>query len=144
MRSLKELGRRKLLLENMPWYYWLRKSERMISNIGVAIEDLGRYADMVDGFVLDTAHGYLSMPSGDPLFIGEFLSTFGKKVKHMHASDAAAPDGEGLQIGDGEIDFSFLTNVKIPVLVEIWRGHENLGEGFRTGIERLRSIVCAD
>lgn len=140
MRSLEELGRRKLLLENMPWYYWLGKSERMVSNVGVAIKDLERYADMVDGFVLDTAHGYLSTPAGDPLFIREFLRAFGEKVKHLHVSDAAAPDREGLQIGDGKIDFSFLRNVKVPVLVEIWRGHENQGDGFRTGIRRLRSI----
>lgn len=138
--SLSELGSSKLLLENMPWFYWHRKSERMISNLCVSVDDMKRLEPLVEGFTLDVCHGYLSRPSGDPSYCSEFLGAFGAKTRHLHVSDAKAPDHEGLQIGEGEIDFSFLRDVEVPVLVEVWKGHEQNGRGFRRGIERLRAL----
>jgi sugar phosphate isomerase/epimerase len=139
-RSLSELGPSGLLLENMPWFYWHMKSERMISNICVSIDDMKRFERLVEGFTLDVCHGYLSKPSGDSSYCSEFLGAFGAKTHHLHVSDAKAPDSEGLEIGEGEIDFSFLRDVKMPILVEIWKGHEQNGRGFRQGIERLRAL----
>jgi N-acetylneuraminate synthase len=139
-RSLSELGPSRLLLENMPWFYWHRKSERMVSNICVSIDDMKRFERLVEGFTLDVCHGYLSRPSGDTSYCSGFLAAFGTKTHHLHVSDAKAPDSEGLEIGEGEIDFSFLRDVKMPVLVEIWKGHEQNGRGFKLGIERLRIL----
>jgi N-acetylneuraminate synthase len=68
------------------------------------------------------------------------MERFGEKVMHVHASDAVAPDREGLQVGDGEVDFSVLMGMSVPVLVEIWNGHADGGAGFRVGIERLREM----
>ncbi len=139
-RSLRILGTFRLLLENMPSYYWLRRSEKLRSNVGVSLEDVLRFAGLVEGVVLDSSHGYLSKPRGDPTFSSKFIKVFGRRVHHVHVSDAMAPDREGLQIGDGRVDFSFLKQVSVPVLVEIWNGHESRGHGFRTAIERLRSM----
>lgn len=139
-RSLGELGPDHLLLENMPWYYWFRKKERMVSNICVSIDDMAEFEDMVEGFTLDMCHGYLSRAEGDPSYNRSFMERFGEKVMHIHASDAKAPDREGLQIGEGELDFSMLKNVGVPILVEVWNGHAEGGAGFRTGIERLREL----
>ncbi len=138
--SLSELGADRLLLENMPWYYWFRKKERMVSNICVTIEDMAELEDMVEGFTLDLCHGYLSRAEGDPSYNSSFIERFGEKVGHIHASDAVAPDREGLQIGDGDVDFSVLKRASVPVLVEIWNGHADGGAGFRVGIERLREM----
>ncbi|MDH3366145.1 MAG: sugar phosphate isomerase/epimerase [Thermoplasmata archaeon] len=140
VRSLTDLEPRRLLLENMPWYYWYRKRERFMSNTCVSIEDMTRFEGMVEGFTLDTCHGFLSVPDGDPGYCGRFMDTFGDKVAHIHASDAKAPDKEGLQIGDGDVDLSFLRDVNVPILAEVWNGHANDGEGFRIAIERLRSL----
>ena len=139
-QSLDELGPAMLLLENMPWYYWLRKDQRMVSNLCVTMEDFDVLSDKVEGFTLDTCHGYLSRPEGDHGFCPEFMERFGPRVKHVHASDATAPDTEGLQIGEGEFDFSFLKGIRVPVLVEIWKGHEDDGAGFKLGVERLRKL----
>ena len=139
--SLAELGPDRLLLENMPWYYWLKGVGRMVSNVCVTCRDMSGFCDLVEGFVLDSCHGYLSRPEGDNEFCKSFMDSFREKVVHIHVSDAMAPDKEGLQIGDGEIDFKFLTTANVPVLVEVWNGHENQGEGFRTGIERLRVLI---
>ncbi len=140
-RSLTDLGSENLLLENMPWYYWFRKEQQMTSNVCVSIEDMKLVEDLVDGFTLDLCHGYLSCPEGDGEYNRRFIEAFGQKVVHIHASDAKAPASEGLQIGEGDVDFSILRESEVPVLVEIWNGHVNDGEGFRIGIERLRGML---
>jgi sugar phosphate isomerase/epimerase len=139
-QSLKSLGPARLLLENMPWFYWHRKLNRMYSNICVSVDDLERLAHLVHGFTLDVCHGFLSKPEGDPGYCSRFLSSFGGRTLHAHVADARAPDKEGLQIGDGHIDFSSLKGLEIPISVEVWKGHENGGAGFRMGVERLRSM----
>jgi len=139
-RSLSELGPRSLLLENMPWYYWQKGTGRMVSNVCVSIESIARLSDKVDGFVLDTAHGYLSRQEGSQEYLRESMDVLGKKVKHIHLSDARAPDKEGLQIGEGDIDFSFLKGTSLPVMIEVWSGHEQGGAGFKEGIRRVRAL----
>jgi sugar phosphate isomerase/epimerase len=138
--SLKSLGPSRLLLENMPWFYWHRKLDRMYSSICVSVDDLERFAHLVHGFTLDVCHGYLSKPEGDPGYCSRFLSSFGDRTRHAHVSDARAPDKEGLQIGDGHVDFSCLNGLDVPITIEVWKGHENGGAGFRMGIERLRNM----
>ena len=141
--SLSELGPDRLLLENMPWYYWYRKRERWVSNICVTAEDVAQVVDMVEGLTLDMCHGYLSRAEGDGGYNVSFMERFADSVMHIHASDAAAPDREGLQIGEGEVDFSLLKRAQVPVLVEVWNGHTDGGAGFRTAIERLRDMYRA-
>jgi hypothetical protein len=64
----------------------------------------------------------------------------------MHIADAAGLDGEGLQIGEGEIDFAALADdlekiaPKISFIPEIWQGHKNEGEGFWVALERLEQL----
>lgn len=139
-RSLQDLGPSSLLLENMPWYYWFRKRERLVSNLCVTVEDMSRVADLVEGFTLDTCHGYLSCAGGDDGYCRHFMDAFGDKVVHIHASDARAPDREGLQIGDGDADLSFLRGIDVPILAEVWNGHADGGRGFGVAIERLRAL----
>ena len=139
-KSLVELGPKGLLLENMPWYYWQKGIGRMVSNICVSIDDIEKISDHVEGVVLDTAHGYLSSEDGNQRYLTDFMDILGEKVKHIHLSDARAPDKEGLQIGDGDIDFSFLKGTAAQVMIEVWNGQARGGAGFREGIRRLRGL----
>ena len=139
-RSLSELGPRGLLLENMPWYYWQKGAGKMVSNVCVTIESIVSLSDRVEGLVLDTAHGYLSRQEGSQEYLRDFMEVLGEKVRHIHLSDARAPDKEGLQVGEGDIDFSFLRGVSLPMMMEVWNGHEQDGAGFREGIRRMRAM----
>ena len=53
---------------------------------------------------------------------------------------------QGLQIGEGEIDFNKLVCIlddhcpKASFIPEIWQGHKNGGEGFWIALERLETI----
>ena len=66
---------------------------------------------------------------------------------HLHMGDAEGVNGEGLQVGDGEIDFVRLGTIlkagcpAASFIPEIWQGHKNGGEGFWTALERLEGYL---
>jgi CBS domain-containing protein len=68
-------------------------------------------------------------------------------VRHLHVSDGAGTSGEGLQIGDGSVNFVALLPVLLesqPTLIpEIWMGHHENGVAFRAALERLTEIRWA-
>lgn len=76
---------------------------------------------------------------------------FAKKIApitgHIHLGDASGVNGEGLQIGEGEIDFKKLADIlnhycpKASFIPEIWQGHKNGGEGFWVALEKLESLI---
>lgn len=73
----------------------------------------------------------------------EFVDLVGPYLAHLHLVDAQGLDGEGLQIGEGDVDFPALARQlehyvpDAPFIPEIWQGHENGGEGFWIALERL-------
>lgn len=75
------------------------------------------------------------------------LAQLGPHTAHLHFGDAKGLDGEGLQIGEGEIDFDEIGKVlrkhapTASFIPEIWQGHKNMGEGFWTALERLEGHI---
>ncbi|WP_246583303.1 N-acetylneuraminate synthase family protein [Bradyrhizobium iriomotense] len=75
------------------------------------------------------------------------LAQLGPHTAHLHFGDAKGLDGEGLQIGEGEIDFDEIGRVlrkhapDASFIPEIWQGHKNMGEGFWTALERLEGHI---
>ena len=56
-------------------------------------------------------------------------------------------NGEGLQIGEGDIDFDRLAGIldkhcpTASFIPEIWQGHKNSGEGFWIALEKLEKLI---
>lgn len=75
------------------------------------------------------------------------LAQLGPHTAHLHFGDAKGLDGEGLQVGEGEIDFDEIGAVLLKhapgasFIPEIWQGHKNMGEGFWTALERLEGRI---
>jgi N-acetylneuraminate synthase len=75
------------------------------------------------------------------------LAQLGPHTAHLHFGDAKGLDGEGVQIGEGEIDFDEIGKVlrrhapTASFIPEIWQGHKNMGEGFWTALERLEGHI---
>lgn len=75
------------------------------------------------------------------------FNTFLKKVLphtiHLHIVDAKGVDGEGVQIGHGDVDFTLLRDQLnqfspgVQFIPEIWQGHKNKGEGFWSALAFL-------
>jgi len=128
----------KIWLENMPLIYQ-KGDERWYCHLMTKPEEFADVVDLVDGITLDTSHAYLS--GGGNVTITEFLKRWKSRIRHIHLSDAAFPDREGLQLGEGEVDFSFLRSLSsLPVLLEIRGGHLRGGEGFRKALSIVRRI----
>ena len=66
---------------------------------------------------------------------------------HLHLGDAQGLNGEGLQIGEGDIDFVRLGEIlrkgcpNVSFIPEIWQGHKNGGEGFWIALEKLEGTL---
>ncbi len=134
-----------LLLENLPphpWYFggqWLTNAFMDAYEIRDFIVPLG--LDMC----FDTSHAKLYCNWAQVDFY-EQVEVLLPHIRHLHLSDAAGLDGEGLQIGEGTIDWvKFFEVIRAgkpdgysgTMIPEIWRGHQRGNEGFVIAIKRL-------
>lgn len=135
-----------LLLENLPPYPWYFGG-RWFGHIICDVENTIRLCeDSGLGLCFDTSHAALECArSGADL--AEFAELVAPFVRHLHVSDGAGTSGEGLQIGEGSVNF---VDVLPPLLAsgatmipEIWMGHHEAGEGFRVALEHLTDIHWA-
>jgi sialic acid synthase SpsE/sugar phosphate isomerase/epimerase/CBS domain-containing protein len=151
-RLLKELKRIDssgvdLLLENqapLPWYF----GGRWFSHLICEVENSVRLCEESGlGFCFDTSHAALACARFDTS-----LKTFAERVtpylRHLHVSDGAGVSGEGLQIGEGTVNFvEILPGLMAnrPTMVpEIWMGHHENGEGFQVALENLTDLHWAE
>ncbi|MFZ5807992.1 MAG: N-acetylneuraminate synthase family protein [Chloroflexota bacterium] len=141
-RSLDEIdfNSLELLLENLPphpWYFggqWLTNAFMDAYEIRDFIQPLGLK------MCFDTSHSKLYCNWAHVDFYDQ-VQTLLPYVGHLHLSDGAGLDGEGLQIGEGTIDwvrfFQVIRDYRGTMIPEIWRGHQRQGEGFLIAIQRL-------
>jgi CBS domain-containing protein len=135
-----------LLLENLPpypWYFGGRWFGHIIcdaDNTELLCKESGL------GLCFDTSHAVLECARSEASLL-EFAQRIAPYVHHVHVSDGAGTSGEGLQIGEGNVNFVELLPVLLahePTLIpEIWMGHHENGEGFRTALEHLTDIRWA-
>lgn len=73
----------------------------------------------------------------------KFCEQIGPYTAHIHVVDAKGVDGEGLQIGEGNMDFAAIARVldrtcpDASFIPEIWQGHKNGGAGFWFALDKL-------
>lgn len=95
---------------------------------------------------VDVSHTKLASNHFGFDFIGG-IATLGPYTAHYHLGDAKGVDGEGLQIGEGDIDFELLGKTMAThapdatFIPEIWQGHKNFGEGFWIALKRLEPFL---
>jgi N-acetylneuraminate synthase len=129
-----------LLLENLPphpWYFggqWLTNAFMDAHEIKDFIVSMGL------NMCYDTSHHKLYCNWAHVDFY-EQVKVLLPYIRHLHLADGAGLDGEGLQIGEGTIDwvnfFRVIGDYRGTMIPEIWRGHQRQGEGFLIAIQRL-------
>jgi sialic acid synthase SpsE/sugar phosphate isomerase/epimerase/CBS domain-containing protein len=135
-----------LLLENLPPYPWYFGG-RWFGHVLCDPENTVRLCKESGlGLCFDTSHAALECArSGASLL--EFARAVAPWVRHLHMSDGAGTSGEGLQIGDGSVNFVALLPALLAsqptVIPEIWMGHHENGLAFRAALERLTEIRWA-
>ena len=129
-------------LPPFPWYF----GGQMFLNLFVHAEDTAAFCQEHRlRLCLDVSHSKLVCNHFHYSF-RDFIRSVGPYVAHLHVADARGVDGEGLQIGDGDIDFPALAaqlDEECPhasFIPEIWLGHKNEGEGFWKALECLEGM----
>lgn len=134
-----------LLPENMPPRPWVFGGE-WVGNIFLTEDEIIKFLkDTGYNMCFDTSHAALACNAagGEP---SKSLITMTKKllpfIRHLHVSDAAGIGDEGMQIGEGTVDFTrvmkVLAGYKFTMVPEIWQGHLHGGKGFLQAMEHLK------
>jgi len=141
-RSVEELDFEgvELLLENLPPHPWYFGGQWLTNAFMDAYQIRDFITSMDLNMCYDTSHHKLYCNWAHVDFY-EQLEVLLPYIRHLHLSDGAGLDGEGLQIGEGTIDwdkfFKVLGDYHGTMIPEIWRGHQRGGEGFLIAIQRL-------
>jgi sialic acid synthase SpsE/sugar phosphate isomerase/epimerase len=121
---------------------------------GQQYQNLFKFPEEIDWFCktygyrmcLDYSHSHL-VCNHHKYTMEEFMRLVAPHTIHFHLGDASGVDGEGLQVGDGEIDFPKLGSLmkkyspKASFIPEIWQGHKNGGEGFWGAFHKLSGLI---
>lgn len=129
-------------LPPFPWYF----GGQLFANLFVYAEDTAGFC-RAHNFRLcfDLCHTKLVCNHVNRPFL-EYVEMLGPFTRHLHVADAGGVDAEGLQIGEGDMDFSAIAAVldrtcpQATFIPEIWQGHRNEGEGSWIALERLEGL----
>lgn len=129
-----------LLLENLPPRPWFFGGE-WVANLFVKAQEIKDFLDAHGlKMCLDTSHAQLGCNARGGSLV-DFCRLLRPSVRHLHLSDAEGVGEEGLQIGEGQIDWKAVAEVfrgyDGTVTPEIWQGHLEGGKGFLLALERL-------
>jgi N-acetylneuraminate synthase len=137
-----------IIPQTMPPFPWHFGGQRF-HNLFIEAHEIAAFCNTHDMRVcLDVSHSKLACNHLRTSF-SELLRLVGPHTAHLHMADALGIDGEGLQIGDGDMDFVALARdleVYAPtasMIPEVWQGHKNGGEGFWLALERLEGAFAA-
>ncbi len=117
-----------LIVQTMPPYPW-HFGGQSYHNLFVNPEETLEFCKKWNyGICFDLSHSAMAAAWMERDVI-EWIEMLGPWIRHLHLSDSKGVDGEGLQIGDGELDFQKISKalndhaLNISFIPEIWQGH---------------------
>lgn len=146
--SLKELDTEgiEIIPQTMAPFPWHFGGQRY-QNIFVHVDEIVKYCKEYGiRMCFDVSHTMLTCNHFKQDFY-EFATKIAPYTAHIHMGDAKGVNGEGLQVGEGEIDFVKLGKIlnngcpDASFIPEIWQGHKNNGEGFWIALEKLENLL---
>ena len=131
-----------IIPQTMPPYPWHFGGQRY-HNLFMTAEDIESFCTEHEYRIcLDISHSALAAAHAHTSF-KDFLERVAPLTRHLHIVDAEGVDGEGLQIGEGTVDFGMVAEVldraapKASFIPEIWQGHKDNGAGFWFALDKL-------
>lgn len=133
-----------ILPQTMPPFPW-HFGGQQFHNLFVLPEQILQLCErLACGICLDLSHTYLAC-NYYKLDFYETLEMLLPRSRHLHIVDAKGIDDEGVQIGDGSINFRLVgqllkkTTSSVSFIPEIWQGHKDGGAGFWYALNFLES-----
>lgn len=131
-----------ILPQTMPPFPW-HFGGRSFHNIFVDPNEIKHYCEEHGLKVcLDISHSLMACNFNNWDF-NSFLLDISRHVSHLHIADALGFDGEGVELGYGDLDFDVFSKIisdkyeNTTFIPEIWQGHKNNGEGFWLALKKL-------
>ena len=122
-----------------PWHFGGQRYQ----NLFVQLSEIQEWCSRLNlRMCYDVSHSSLTC-NHFGLDFYEFTAGIAPHTAHLHLGDAKGVNGEGLQVGEGSLDFDRLGQLlgtgcpQASFIPEIWQGHKNGGEGFWIALERL-------
>lgn len=146
--SLAQLDRKgvELIPQTMPpfpWHFGGQSFHNLFINAEEIVDFCTRNAMRI---CFDVSHSQLAC-NHNGWSMKEFSEKVGPFTAHLHIVDAKGVDGEGLQIGEGMVDFVMLADVldrtcpAAGFIPEIWQGHKDGGAGFWFALDKLEQTM---
>lgn len=126
-------------LPPFPWLMGGQQHHNLFMGLADTVDFCNQYGRRL---TLDLSHSKLAANFHHQPF-SEYIEALAPLSDHLHIVDAEGVDGEGPQIGEGEIDWPVTARQLdafapgVSFIPEIWQGHVNNGEGFWTALDRL-------
>lgn len=131
-----------ICIQTMPPFPWHLGGQRF-HNLFVDPAEIVEFCTSTGHKIcLDISHSMMACN-----YYGWSIENFIKLVcpftNHIHISDSEGDDGEGVQMGNGEVDFDRLVaqlNQEVEgvqFIPEVWQGHHNGGQGFWSALHFL-------
>ena len=132
----------RIAAQTLPPFPWLMGGQQY-HNLFLDPRDTAEFARSTGtDLCLDISHTKLAATFLNIPF-SETVELLAPHTIHLHLVDATGVDGEGVQVGEGDVDWPALAEQLdrlvpgAPFIPEIWQGHINNGEGFWTALDRL-------
>lgn len=132
----------RIAAQTLPPFPWLMGGQQF-HNLFLDPKDTAEFAEQTGtALCLDVSHSKLAATFLNIPF-SEAVELMAPHTIHLHLVDATGVDGEGVQVGEGDVDWPVLAEQldrlapNVSFIPEIWQGHVNNGEGFWTALDRL-------
>lgn len=134
----------RLLIENMPpypWYFGGRYYNYIFTN-PLEIKKFAQETNLNVCYDVSHAQLYCNLHK---IKLTNFTNLIKPHVSYLHLSDAKGFEGEGMQIGKGDVNFlqlfKDLGDMDLGFVPEIWHGHLNNSKGFKLGLFNIKKIL---
>lgn len=135
----------RLAIQTMPPFPW-HFGGQSYHNLFIDPDEIAAFCQRTGHHIcLDVSHSMMACNYYQWDF-SEFLKKVLPHTIHLHVVDAKGVDGEGVQIGHGDVDFAMLRDrmneyaPRVQFIPEVWQGHKNKGEGFWSALEFLEKV----
>lgn len=143
LASLKSDGV-EILPENLPPRPWVFGGE-WVTNIFMLKDEIEAFLKETGyNMCFDTSHAALSCNAFNEDLVA-MIAALAPYIRHLHVADGSGTGEEGLQIGQGTVDFDSvlapLTGYRHTMVPEIWQGHLHGGKGFLQAMSHLKQYM---
>lgn len=134
-----------LLAQTLPPFPWYLGGQRFCNLFVDPLEIASFSKKSGVSICLDISHTKLACNYLGISFT-EAIELISPHVRHLHLVDAIGNSEEGVQVGEGDVDWPALCRQldlidnNVSFIPEIWQGHVDNGQGFWIALDRLEGL----